>query len=71
MAFNYNKLRGKIREVFSTQEDFAKAISISTVSLSYKLNNKSEWSQQEINRAAETLNIADEEIVLYFFTQKV
>lgn len=71
MAFNYSKLRGKIREIFGTQEDFAKAIGIGTVSLSYKLNNKSEWSQQEINKAVELLNIQDDQIVLYFFTQEV
>ena len=71
MAFNYNKLRGKIREVYGTQEDFAKAIGIGTVSLSYKLNNKSEWSQQEINKAVEILEIKDDEVVSYFFTEKV
>lgn len=71
MAFNYNKLRGRIREKYGTQEDFAKALGIGTVSLSYKLNNKSEWSQQEINKAVELLRIEDNDIVSYFFTEKV
>lgn len=71
MAFNYSKLRGKIREVFNTQEDFAKAMELSNTSISLKLNNKSEWSQQEINRAVRILEIADDEISVYFFTLEV
>ena len=71
MKFDYNKLKGKIKEVFNTQENFAKALGIGTVSLSHKLNNKSEWSQQEINKTVELLNIEDNEVVLYFFTQEV
>lgn len=71
MAFNYSKLRGRIREIYGTQEDFAKAVGIGTVSLSYKLNNKSEWSQQEINKAVDILNIENDEIAIYFFTEEV
>lgn len=69
MAFNYNKLRGKIREVFGTQEKFGKAINLSYTSVSLKLNNKAEWSQQEINKAAEVLGIPDDQIYIYFFSE--
>lgn len=71
MAFNYNKLRGKIREVFGTQDKFAEAMGLSNTSISFKLNNKSEWSQQEINKASRILGITDSEIALYFFTLEV
>ena len=71
MTFNYSKLRGRIREVCGTQEDFAKKMELSTVSVSLKLNNKVEWTQQEINRASEVLNIPDGKIYSYFFTEKV
>lgn len=71
MAFDYSKLRGKIKEVFSTQENFGKAMDLSTVSISNKLNNKVEWSQHEINKASRILNIPDEEVTAYFFTEKV
>lgn len=67
MPFNYSKLRGKIREVFKTQEAFASAIGMSTTSLSSKLNNKIEFSQTEMAKAAELLNIHKEEIPGYFF----
>ena len=71
MAFNYRKLRGRIREIFGTQEEFAKSMNLSTTSISAKLNNKIEWSQQEINRAAEVLNIPDNKVFTYFFTEEV
>lgn len=71
MSFEYSKLRGKIREVFNTQEAFAEAMEMSTTSISAKLNNKVEWSQKEIDKAAESLNIPKAEIPVYFFTPKV
>ncbi len=71
MAFDYNKLRGRIREVFNTQSAFAEAIGMSTTSLSAKLNNKIEFSQKEIEKAVELLKINSEEISAYFFTLEV
>ena len=69
--FDYNKLRGRIREVFGTQEEFGKAVGLSNTSISAKLNNKVEWSQQEINKAVDVLGLSDNEIFAYFFTEKV
>ena len=69
--FNYNKLRGRIREIFGTQEEFGKAVGLSNTSISAKLNNKVEWSQQEINKSVEVLKLSDNEIFTYFFTEKV
>lgn len=71
MAFDYRKLRGRIREVCGTQEEFAKRMNLSTVSVSVKLNNKVEWTQQEINKATEVLNIPDSKVFTYFFTEEV
>ncbi len=71
MAFDYSKLRGKIREVFKTQSAFAKAMGMSNTSLSAKLNNNVEFSQKEIDKASDLLKIKKEEIPVYFFTPKV
>ena len=71
MAFDYSKLRGKIREMFETQSKFAKAMGISSVSLSAKLNNTVQFTQAEINKACELLSIPTEFIPIYFFTEKV
>ena len=67
MGYNYSKLRGKIREKFDTQEDFAKAIDISKSTVSKKLNNMSDWTREEIVRTCEVLDIPLEDASLYFF----
>lgn len=70
-SFNYRKLKGRIREIFNTQSAFAKAMGMSTTSLSAKLNNKIEFSQKEIDKASDLLKIKKEEIPIYFFTPEV
>lgn len=71
MSFDYSKLRGKIKEVFGTQDNFAKALGIGRVSLSQRLNNYLDFSQEEIDKAYKLLNLSKEEIPKYFFTTKV
>lgn len=71
VLFDYSKIRGKIKEVFGTQSAFAEVMHMSPVSLSEKLNNKVQFSQKEIDKACDMLEIAKEEIPIYFFTPKV
>lgn len=68
---SYAKLRGKIREVFGTQEAFAEAVGMSTVSVSQRLNNKLEWKTSEIVNACMLLGIPLEKAAEYFFTKEV
>ena len=68
---SYSKLRGKIKEVFGTQDAFAEAMGMSTVSISHRLNGKLEWKTSEIFRACEVLGIPLEENATYFFMRKV
>lgn len=67
MQWNYAKLRGKIKEIFSTQDAFAEALGIGRVSLSQRLNNVLEFTQEEIFRACELLGISVDDIPDYFF----
>lgn len=69
-AVDYSKLRGRIREVFGTQADFACALGLSACSVSQKLNNKTEWDAAEMRKACELLNIAADELSQYFFCPK-
>ena len=70
MVFDYSKLEGRIVEKFSTRENFAKSLGITTKSISEKLNNKTIWKQPEIFKAMELLSISGEDIELYFFKKK-
>ena len=71
MAFEYAKLRGKIREVFNSQAAFAAAMHISTTTLSNKLNGKIDFSQSEIHQAIDLLGLSQVDVTAYFFTPKV
>lgn len=71
MQYNYDKLKGRIKEIFDTQENFANAINISSASVSYKLNNKKNFTQNEIFNSIKVLKLKEENIQEYFFTRKV
>lgn len=68
---SYAKLRGKIREVFGTQDKFAEAMGMSTVSMSQRLNGKLEWKTSEIALACKVLGIPLEDNATYFFDKRV
>lgn len=68
--FDYSKLRGRIREKIGTENDFAKAVGIGRTSLSKKLNNRVEFTQNEMKEAAIVLEIQDKDIPDYFFCAK-
>ena len=69
MCANYSKLRGKIKEVFGSQDAFASAIGMDRSTLSLKLNGKSDWTRQEIEDACVLLHIPVVEVHAYFFTK--
>lgn len=67
MEFKYNKLKGRIKEKYETQEKFAKAIGKAKTTTSFKINGKRYWNQDEIVKAIEVLELSKEDIVEYFF----
>jgi len=72
MAFDYSKLRGRIIEKYGSCQAFGVAMGRSKVWVSTRLNNVVAWSTDEITEACEPekLDIAPEEIPVYFFTPK-
>lgn len=71
LVFDFSKLKGKIKEVFETQNIFAEKIGINESTLSNKLNNKAEFSTIEIVKACFLLHIDFCEVNEYFFNLKV
>lgn len=67
--FNYNKLKGKIREMCGTNTEFAAKLGCSLNTLSAKLNHKNEFTQSDIIKSVQILQIDLNEISAYFFTQ--
>lgn len=67
MQYSYRKLRGRIKEIFGTQEAFAKAVGISKVSVSKKLTGKVKFTQSDIEQWADLLLILRKDYGEYFF----
>lgn len=71
MAFDFNKLRGRIVEKYGSQTEFAKAMNWSERTLSKKINGKISWKQTDICAAIKLLELSENDIQEYFFTTKV
>lgn len=71
MSYNYNKLLGKIKEVFGTQDSFAKALGLSRTSFSLRINGKAEFSQTEIDKAVKLLGLNETDIPIIFFSKSL
>jgi len=70
-VFDYSKLKGRIKEKCGTQKSFAKRIGITESSMTCKLNCDRYFTQDEIMRSADILDISPEHISTYFFAVKV
>ena len=68
MRFNFSKLLGRFREYGLTQKDVATHIGLRPTTLSLKLNNKAKFTSDEIDAICKLLDIAKEDIGVYFFT---
>lgn len=67
-SFDYSKLKGRIVEKCGTMQHFADEMGWSMSTNGKKLSNKVAWAQDEILQACAILDIAREEITVYFFT---
>ena len=66
-AYTYSKLKGRIAERYGTRKNFAKALNLSETAISLKLNNKTFFSQEDIEKWSGLLGISVEEYGEYFF----
>lgn len=69
--YDYSELLGDIKRVFGAQSAFAKAMGMAESTLSLKLNNKAEWSQDEMMLAVNLLQTGTAKVKPYFFTHVV
>lgn len=70
-TFNYAKLRGRIREKFTTEANFALAMGMAKTTMSAKLNQTNDFSQSEIAKAIKLLDLDVNEVTDYFFSRAV
>lgn len=67
MPYAYNKLKGRIVEKYGTRKKFCEVLKMSENSMSLKLSGKTGFSQKEIIRWSELLDISIDELTDYFF----
>lgn len=65
--FDYRKLRGRIFEIFETQQEFMDKVPISNKTFINKMKGRIAFRNDEIMRIAEVLNISKQDIPDYFF----
>lgn len=71
IKYDYSELRGRIVTIFGTNGDFGKAMGMSSATISYKLTNKSDFTQSEISKAVDLLKLDKADIGKIFFTEKI
>lgn len=69
--FDYDKLRGKIKEIKKSETKFAPEVDMSSQTLSSKLNQKTDFTSIEIHKISKALGIEQMEIAKYFFEEKL
>ncbi len=68
MLYTYNKLRGRIVELYGTQGKFAEKLGVSRNAVSKKMTCQTEFSQADIIQWSMLLNLQKDEYGEYFFT---
>lgn len=68
---DYSTLRGKIREKFGSESNFAEKWGKNFVTVSRKLNNKTNFNQDEIFEVCDLLEEDYSNIEVLFYTIKV
>lgn len=71
MIYDYSKLKGKIRELGITQNEYARYIGITEQSLILRFKNKRRFRQEEMQKTMELFEEPIKNVHIYFFTQKV
>lgn len=71
MEFKYNKLRGRIVEIYGSQVEFAKKIGQSEQIITAKLAGRSSFTQDNIITWSEALDIDQNDIGNYFFAREL
>ncbi|HHW57962.1 MAG TPA: DUF739 family protein [Clostridia bacterium] len=71
VIFNHEKLEQRINAMYGNIEAFGKLMGMTKQRINSKLKSATDFTQSEIEKAAELLDIKPEEIPEYFFDVEV
>lgn len=69
MGINYNKLRGRIVEKYGSATKFSDEVGLTKQTISLKLAGRIGFSQHDIAKWCDLLDISADEIPLFFFDE--
>lgn len=69
--YDYSKLKGRLREKDLTYKSLASILNISKTSVSERMNNNAQFTQEQIDKTIIAIDIPNDQIDDYFFTHKV
>lgn len=69
--YDHSKLRGRITEKYGTISAFSEALGLSLTSVSDKLNEKTGFSRDDIEKWSGLLDISNAEIGLFYFSKSL
>lgn len=69
--YDYTKLKIRIKKKYGSMTKFAEAMNCTKGAMSMKLNNQSQWKQEDISQAVILLNIPERQIYSFFYATKV
>lgn len=69
--YDYSILKGKIVEKIGSRRELAEKLGINETTLSNKLNNKTDFSREEMRKICKILDEPLIKIIEYFFTEAV
>jgi hypothetical protein len=64
---DYTRLLERIREKYGTLDEFTRITSFSSVEITAKLNNDTDFTLPEMDKVCAVLDIQNEEIPKFFF----
>lgn len=70
VIYDYSELRGKIRAVYGTEGAFAIDMGYNRSTISAKLNNLTDWTRDDMEKACSLLGIPFNNVGPYFFCRK-
>ena len=67
----YRKVKGRIVEIYGSQALFAKKLGVSEQTITNKLRGKVQFTQEDIFRWCNALDLTKDEVGDYFFAHKL
>ena len=71
IKYDYSKLKGRIKELNMTLNNFAEKLGISEQTLHKKFNSQTYFTQEEVEKAMKIISVPLSKVQCYFFQKEI